>query len=187
MAHRDGTLDDVLDLDALRPGYTVDPYPVLAELRQAVPVRRVTVLGLQGWLVTRYDDVLEALASPAISVDPQYANPQVQAWPLVAAALHGPIARSVVTTDDPDHTRLRRLVAKEFTPRRVQALQPRIEQVCDELIAGFQARGHADLIREYAGLLPVTVIEGATPASRPSSPAQLSTLPRSDTSESTTQ
>jgi cytochrome P450 len=131
---------------------------VLTELRQAVPVQRVNVLGLQGWLVTRYDDVLEALANPAISVDPQYAKLQVQAWPLVAAALHGPIARSMVTTDDPDHARLRRLVAKEFTPRRVQAMQPRIEQVCDELIAGFQTQGHADLIREYSSLLPVTII-----------------------------
>ncbi len=150
--------DEVLDLDVLRPGYTTNPYAVLAELRESGPARQVTVLGIRAWILTRYEDVLAAFANPDISNDPKHANPQAQAWPMVAAGLRGPIARSIATTDDPDHARLRRLVAKEFTPRRVAALRPRIEEICDELIAGFRGRGHAELIREYAALLPLTVI-----------------------------
>ena len=148
----------VLDLDALRPGYTADPYPVLAELRQSAAARQVTLLGLRAWLVTRYDDVLAAFAHPDLSSDPQYASEQAQAWPMVAAGRRGPMAGSISTTDDPDHSRLRRLVAKEFTPRRVEALRPRIEAICDDLIAGFRSRGSVDLIHEFAALLPLTII-----------------------------
>jgi cytochrome P450 len=102
--------------------------------------------------------VLEAFGNPAISTDARYANQQAQTWPMVAAGLRGPLAGSILTTDDPDHARLRRLVAREFTPRRVEAMRPRITEICDRLIAGFRSRGHADLIREYAAMLPLTVI-----------------------------
>ena len=149
---------DVLDLDALRPGYTEDPYPLLAELRASAPVRQVELLGLRAWLVTRHADVLAALGNPSISTDPQHANPEAQAWPQVAAGLRGPLARSVLMTDDPDHARLRRLIGKEFTPRRVEALRPRVEEICDELIADFRDLGKADLIRDFAAVLPLTVI-----------------------------
>jgi cytochrome P450 len=94
---------DVLNLDALRPGYTADPYPILAELREAAPVRQVEVLGLRAWLVTRYSDVLEVFRHPSVSTEARYANPAAQAWPQVAASLRGPLSRSVAMSDDPDH------------------------------------------------------------------------------------
>src|SRR5438132_373705 len=92
---------DPLDLDGFRPGFTENPYPLLARVRESAPVRQVTVLGLHGWLLTRYEDVLAALDDVAMSSDPRYANLQAQAWPQVAAGLRGPLARSLLTTDDP--------------------------------------------------------------------------------------
>jgi cytochrome P450 len=64
----------------------------------------------------------------------------------------------MLRTDPPDHTRLRRLVSKAFTPRRVEALRPRISQVAADLIAAFLPHGHADLVTEFALPLPMTVI-----------------------------
>jgi cytochrome P450 len=115
---------------------STDPYPILAELREAAPVRQVELLGLRAWLVTRYSDVLEAFRHPSISSDARYANPATQAWPQVAASLRGPLARSVAMIDDPDHARLRRLISQEFTPRRVEELRPRITDVCDRCGCG---------------------------------------------------
>jgi cytochrome P450 len=60
--------------------------------------------------------------------------------------------------EPPDHTRLRRLVSKAFTPRTVEALRPRIEAIVDGLIDDFGGRGEVDLIADYAEPLPVTVI-----------------------------
>jgi cytochrome P450 len=148
----------VLDLDALRPGFTDDPYPVYAKLREDSPVREVTFHGLRAWLVTRHADVAAALADPRLSNDPRNANAEAQTWPTVAAGLLGPLSRSVVMIDEPDHSRLRRLIGREFTPRRMAALRPRIEQICAELIDAFAHRGSADLIGEFAALLPLAVI-----------------------------
>jgi cytochrome P450 len=161
---------EVLDLDAFRPAYTEDPHPLLAELRRVAPVRRVSVLGIRAWLVTRYADALEALAGTELHNDPRHAGPEASAWPVVAASRHGPMAQSISTTDDPDHARLRRLVGREFTPRRVEDLRPRVERICDDLIAGFRGRGSADLVRDFAAILPLTVISdmfGVPVADRP--------------------
>jgi cytochrome P450 len=148
----------VLDLDSLRPGYTDDPYSVLGELRQVTPARQVTVMGLRAWLITRYEDVRTAFTDPDISNDPHFANTEAQRWPQIAAALHGPLARSMSVVDGPDHGRLKSLLSKEFTPRRVAALRPRIEQICDDLLARSWSAGRADLVHDFAALLPLTVI-----------------------------
>jgi cytochrome P450 len=149
---------DVLDLDRLRPEYTDDPYRVLGELRQTTPARQVTVMGLRAWLVTRYEDVRKAFTHPDISNDPHFANTDAQRWPQIAAALHGPLARSMAVVDGTDHGRLKRLLSKEFTPRRVEALRPRIEQICDDLLTRFWSTGRADLVHDFAALVPLTVI-----------------------------
>src|SRR4051794_12267661 len=149
---------DVLDLDSLRPGYTDDPYPILGELRQVTPARQVTLLGLRAWLVTRYQDVRKAFTDPDISNDPRFANADAQRWPQIAAALHGPLAGSMSVVDGPDHGRLKGLLAKEFTPRRVEALRPRVELICDDLLARYWSTGRADLVHDFAALVPLTVI-----------------------------
>ena len=151
-------MTEVFDLDARRPAFTSDPYATYAELRASRPVCQVDVLGIRAWLVTRYDDVREALTHPLISSDPQYAHERARAWPQVAAGLHGPMYRSVLVVDPPDHTRLRRLLNKEFSPRRVEALVPRIRQLCHELVDQFLPDGKAELMAQYAAPVPLTTI-----------------------------
>lgn len=115
-------------------------------------------MGLRAWLITRYEDVRTAFTDPDISNDPHFANTEAQRWPQIAAALHGPLARSMSVVDGPDHGRLKSLLSKEFTPRRVAALRPRVEQICDDLLARSWSAGRADLVHDFAALLPLTVI-----------------------------
>ncbi len=149
---------DVLELDALEPPFNVDPYSTFARLRQE-PVRRVRMLGLPAWLVTRYEDVRQALADPRLSNDVRNASPAaIAAAPWLDAREAFGIGRNMMQTDPPDHTRLRRLVGAAFTPGRIEALRPRIQQIADELVDEFLPRGRADLVEEFAIPLPTTVI-----------------------------
>src|SRR6185436_4177848 len=68
------------------------------------------------------------------------------------------LTRNVLNMDPPDHTRLRTLVNKAFTPRVVERLRPRIEELCDELIERAAGRGSMELVRDFALPLPLTVI-----------------------------
>ena len=85
--------------------------------------------GLSVWLVTRYDDIRKALSDARLSNDPAIADAATRAVPWVGAAASGGVSRHMLRLDPPDHTRLRRLVAKAFTPRRLEALRPRIQQI----------------------------------------------------------
>ncbi len=158
MTPTDVTQTCALNLDALRPRFTDDPYPLLAELREAGPVRRIELLDMPMWLVTRYDDVRALFGNPALSCDVRHASEDVRALPYVRVAYTGQMSRHMLTTEPPDHTRLRRVVSREFTPRRIEGLRPRVQQVTDELMAGFLRRGSADLIDELAAPLPITII-----------------------------
>jgi cytochrome P450 len=91
--------------------------------------------------------------------------------PWVVALTAPGLARHLLRTDPPDHTRLRRLVGRAFTLRRVAALRPRIQQIADDLLAVFLPQGHADLVTEFAQPLPMTVI------------AELLGIPRGDRDE----
>ena len=71
---------------------------------------------------------------------------------------HPLVPPSMLSVDPPDHTRHRRLVSKAFTPRAVEALRPRIQELAEELLAAAERAGRMDLIGDYAGLLPVAVI-----------------------------
>jgi len=151
-----GEIAEGLDLASWEPGYTENPYPFFARLREQAPVCKVVVEGLSVWLVTRYDDVRDALSDARLSNDPNLADAVTRAVPWVGASMS--TARHLVRVDPPDHTRLRRLVAKAFTPRRLEVLRPRIQQIADELVATIQPHGRADLLAEFALPLPLTVI-----------------------------
>lgn len=141
--------------------FAADPYPAYAWLRQHAPVHRTELpSGVEAWLVTRYDDARQALADQRLSKNPGHHS----------ASAHGkgkigiPGERSanlmthLLNIDPPDHTRLRRLVSKAFTPRRVAEFQPRVQELTDQLIDGFADRGSADLIHEFAFPLPIYAI-----------------------------
>ena len=144
-----------VDLASWEPGYTADPYPFLAQLREA-PVTRVLVQGVSAWLVTRYEDIRDGLSNPRFSNDPMLADEATRAVPWVGASVA--TARHMLRVDPPDHTRMRGLVAKAFTPRRIEGLRPRIQEITDELVAAFAPRGRAELLAELALPLPLTVI-----------------------------
>lgn len=124
--------------------FAADPYPAYAWLRENAPVRRTQLpSGVDAWLVTRYTDARQALADGRLSKNPDHH----------AEGAHGknktgiPGERSanlmthLLNIDPPDHTRLRRLVSKAFTPRRVAEFAPRVQELADVLIDGFVQRG----------------------------------------------
>ncbi|MFE7313326.1 cytochrome P450 [Streptomyces sp. NPDC057555] len=132
-----------------------DPYAACAALRAAGPVHRITGTdGLPAWLVTRYDDVRSALADPRLSLDKRHAKPGNYRGFSLPPALDA----NLLNMEAPDHTRIRRLVAKAFTPRRVEALRAPVRRIADELLDAMAAKGRAELVADYAGPLPITVI-----------------------------
>lgn len=140
----------------LDPAHLADPFPAYARLRQAGPVHRVTLPGgALVWLVTRYADVRAALADPRLSLDKRHAAGGWKGFTLPPA-----LDANLLNMDPPDHTRLRRLAAKVFTPGRVEGLRERVQAVTDELLDAVAPRGRADLIAWFAAPLPVTVISG---------------------------
>jgi cytochrome P450 len=149
-----------------------DPFPLFAELRQLGAVHRVTLTdGHHAWLVVRYDEAMATLNDSRLSKDMHAAL--TTGSDVVAEGLPGPeFARHMLTVDPPDHTRLRRLVSSAFSPRRVEALGPRVQTIADDLlddIADLGAAGRVDLVAAFAFPLPFTVIcelLGVPPAQR---------------------
>lgn len=137
-----------------------DPYPYYRQLRERDPVHRS--FGASGWVLTRYDDILAVLADRACSADERnWTRHRRLIQRDVRAGLPDPYADGVVSmlrVDPPDHTRLRTLVSKAFTPRAVERLRPRIEAVVVELLDGLAGRTAFDLMGDIASPLPVVII-----------------------------
>ncbi|MCL2583972.1 MAG: cytochrome P450 [Streptosporangiales bacterium] len=133
-----------------------DPQRLFARLRESAPVTPVIVPGGgRAWLVTRYDDVRAALSDPRLAKDwIKRASPANRTRDPVRLALN----RHLLTVDPPDHTRLRRLVVKAFTPGRVAALRPRISEITAGLLDDLPSSGVVDLVEGFAFPLPITVI-----------------------------
>jgi cytochrome P450 len=134
-----------------------DPHAVYRRLRRAGPVRPVIMPGgVQGWLVTSYEDARTLLADARLSKDIVQG---VKLLPAEAAVGYdGPSAANMLNSDPPDHTRLRKLVGKAFTARTVERLRPRVEQAADELLDAMPEGGAVDLVESYALPLPTTVV-----------------------------
>ncbi len=141
-----------------RPAFTDDPHPFFAEQRVPAPVSRGELDGVPVWLITRYDDVRRLLADPSVSSDPRHVGPAAGAVPWVGASNPNVLTRHIVRLDHPEHTRLRKLVVRAFTARRVEAMRPRVQQITDELAARLLPRGRADLVSDFALPIPITVI-----------------------------
>ncbi|MFD8754809.1 cytochrome P450 [Kitasatospora sp. NPDC059577] len=132
-----------------------DPYGSYTRLRADAPVHRVVGPdGLPVWLVTRYPDVRQALADPRLALDKVHAAPGNYRGFALPPALDA----NLLTMDPPDHTRIRRLVAQAFGPRRIAALRAPIEKVAEQLLDAMAPAGRADLLAAYAAPLPITVI-----------------------------
>ncbi|MGH9419398.1 MAG: cytochrome P450 family protein [Thermoanaerobaculia bacterium] len=145
--------------DLTSAAFRADPFPFYARLRRESPVHEVTLAGRRVWLVTRYNDVLALLKderfvkSPAgvITPDKTYREP----W---MPAMFRPLSRNMLDLDPPDHTRLRSIVQKGFTPRFVELLRGRVEAIADELLVAMRQRRRMDVIADFALPLPTIVI-----------------------------
>ena len=138
-------------------GFFDDPYRQYAALREHDPVHRSP---LEVWVLFRYDDIVGVLRDPSLSVQIDKAAPTARTR-MFAEQAPGDVERgshAILNIDPPDHTRLRRLVSKAFTPKMVQELRPRIRELVDDALDAMAARGQADLISDLAFPLPFTVI-----------------------------
>jgi cytochrome P450 PksS len=138
--------------DLARPGFKANPYPFYARLRAEDPVFlvRAPFYG-RVWLATRYDDVVALYKGEGISKDISSKTPWL---PRFAA----PLTRQMLNSDPPDHTRLRGLVSKAFTARRIERLRGRVQEICDGLLPAASSRESFDVIARYALPIPFTVI-----------------------------
>ncbi|MFE6412144.1 cytochrome P450 [Streptomyces sp. NPDC057837] len=131
------------------------PYDVYERLRSTSPVHRITGTdGQPAWLVTRFDDVRTALADPRLSLDKTHAREGNYRGLSLPPALDA----NLLNMDPPDHTRLRRLVGRAFTQRRVEQLRTPIRATADRLLDALGEQSTTDLIASYAAPLPITVI-----------------------------
>ncbi len=155
------TLDELIDrFDPDDPGFLADPYPVLGELREATPIFRNE--RSDQWVLTRFDDVHETLRHRGLgrAFTHRYTHAELgRAEPdLRWSRFHEHERWSLLCLEPPDHTRLRRLVSKVFTPRAIAELRPAIESYSDELLAECAESGTFDLIADYAQPYSVAVI-----------------------------
>jgi cytochrome P450 len=128
-----------------------DPYPIYRALRAEAPAYRNPTLSF--WALSRHADVLAAFRDPVrfsnrngVSLDPAASTPEAQA------------TMSFLAMDAPRHTRMRALVSRGFTPRRVADLEPRIREIARRHLDRIAGAGHCDFIRDFAGKLPMDVI-----------------------------
>jgi cytochrome P450 len=163
-------------LDALlaAPDLIDNPYPVYARLREEAPVFWSDTHN--GWVLTRYDDVLLAFNDPIRFRNSGRFEPVFDAIPAGLQTEFAPMRHhyrhGIISADPPDHTRLRALVSKTFTPRRLDAMRQPVQQMIDAILDRLAGRNSFDLVSELANPLPVAVIAqllGVPPEMRPCS------------------
>jgi cytochrome P450 len=154
-----------IELTVLDPAYQEDPYPVLERLREADPVHHDAVLNR--YVLTRAADVEALLWDRSLSVDPRKAAPGTfEANFVMTERDREP---SMLLSDPPYHTRLRKLVSKAFTAKAVEDMRPRIQEITDELLDAIDGAGEVDLMKAFCEPLPTIVIAemlGVDPADR---------------------
>jgi cytochrome P450 len=140
------------------PAINADPFPIFRRLQDEDPVHWSDAV--KGWNVTRYDDVRAIALDRELSADrvrPFFAVLPSEEQRKLADLAHY-LTLWAVFKDPPDHTRLRGLLNRAFTPRAVEALRPNIARIVDDLLDNIAARGEADLIADFAYPLPASVI-----------------------------
>lgn len=142
-------------LDPYNYDFHEDPYPYYQRLRDEAPLYRNDELGF--WALSRHADVLKGFRNSTtlsnkfgVSLDPASRGP------------HASKTMSFLAMDDPDHLRLRTLVSKGFTPRRIRELEPRVTEIAnqhlDSMLEAAASGATVDYVDEFAGKLPMDVI-----------------------------
>ena len=151
------TFDEVL----VSEEFLSDPYPVLRRLRDDDPVHWSPSIG--GWVLTKYDDIISTFKNTE-----RYSNEGRLARAVEYLPAESRLrlrtfeehyrTKGLLHSDPPDHTRLRKLVTKAFTPRLIDAMRPRIQEIVDELLEVGLCNGGMDVIPDLAVALPITVL-----------------------------
>ena len=136
------------------PEFRKNPHPFYDRLRTEEPVHR-TPLGFV--VLTRYEDVANTLRNNDFSRDIEV-NANLPESPTRKFRRENERSKSMLNLDPPDHTRLRRLVSKSFTPSAIEKLRPRIQQLVDDALANANKTGHLELVEELAFPVPFQVI-----------------------------
>ncbi|MEP7292644.1 MAG: cytochrome P450, partial [Chloroflexota bacterium] len=151
----------VTEFNPLSPEFQANPYPYYEMLRENMPMFFLPDWNM--WFLTRYEDNAAALKDPRFGREiTSVMTPQELGWVLETPEQVQPLYDMqnswMLLKDPPDHTRLRTLVHKAFTPRMIERLRERAQSITEGLIDKAQANGGMDLIADFALLLPVTVI-----------------------------
>ncbi len=136
-----------------------NPHPIYRRLRAETPVTRILdpYRKFPFWLITRYGDCVDVMRDPRLSKDITKFSAEEQAHFQVSDEL-AMLGKHMLSADPPDHTRLRSLVAKAFTPNIVEGMRGRIAAIAEGLVDAVQSRGEMDLVSDFSYPLPVTVI-----------------------------
>lgn len=146
------------DVDITSSAFKADPFPFYERLRAEEPVYRTALRGgISAVLITRYDDVLAVLKDDERFIKDRYslnAKARTGWMPSFARAFE----RNMLDVDAPDHTRLRNLVHKAFTPKLMEGLRGRAQQITDNLLDAAERKGSFDLVEDFALPLPIVMI-----------------------------
>ncbi|GAB7052415.1 cytochrome P450 family protein [Catenuloplanes indicus] len=141
------------------PEFKADSPHRYAQLREHGPVHRARLTsGVEAWIVVGYDAARTALTHPDLLKDPAPAEDALARIGFTAHRAGVGLGGNMLESDPPTHTRLRRLVAGAFSPRRTQDLAPRVRQIADELLDAMREHDEVDLVAAYTEPLPITVI-----------------------------
>lgn len=139
------------------PEILADPYPFYDELRRSGPVHWDEFF--KGWICGTYKEVTTALRDPRLGAHRVTSDEEMAALGLAELApLYFPLMNQLLFIDPPKHTRLRNLVARVFTPRRVDKMRAYLQMLVDQMLAEIAVRGRMEVIEDLAYPLPVTVI-----------------------------
>jgi pimeloyl-[acyl-carrier protein] synthase len=153
------------------PEFLQDPYPLLHQMREQEPVYWSDSIG--GWILTRYDDIMATFKDTESFSNEGRLGKAVEYLPPEKRAKYKPFedhyaTKGLLHSDPPDHTRMRNVIVKDFTPNVVEQMRPNIQNVVNHLIEEAEKNGGMDVIPEFASALPVGVI------------AEILGVPRSD-------
>ena len=146
-------------VDITSSRFKADPFSFDERLRRDHPVCPVALPnGKPAWLISRYDDVVAALKDPRLVKNRRNVPGSKKAGLAWTPKMFEPLTPNMLNSDPPDHTRLRALVHKAFTPRVVERMHERIDAVANALLDDLRSRQNVDLIERYALPIPTTII-----------------------------
>ncbi len=147
-------------VDVASPAFKANPFPTYKHWRETRPVVPFKAMfGQRAWLITRYNDVNEALKDERLVKNKRNAqDPNKPSREIPLPGFVKILQTNMLDTDVPDHTRLRALVHQAFMPRLIAQMQTRVEALAHQLIDQAQAKGQMDLMTDYALQIPLIVI-----------------------------